>query len=225
MLGRHIQTQHPAFYVPKVSSAKRLAAKALQAHSVATEMKRLAKRGIRLLPKSRLDASTRMMVNAWLKRLSESANVSENLLIAGMEKSERGIQSQREFKALQASIIQASKLGDDSLPGLYARSTHFNPTVAGEILKLAFLLNKSWSFATHLLLLYGLESLAEQLATTGALPPLDVSSPSRSLAEAQKEAGRERIQSERNAAFESRNPGFDPDTRPKPYVVKQKYDI
>ena len=202
-----------------------LVAKALQAQQVAKEINRLAKRGLRFLPSTKLDATTRTLVNAWQKKLGGSAVASENLLIAGLEKAERGIHSIKEFNTLKASILNSRQVGNPALPGLYTRSTHFNTEVAGEILKLAFSLNKSWSFAVHILLLYGLEAMAEQIATQGALLPTKVASPSKELAEGQTKAGREAIQAERDAAFKARNPDFDPDNRIKPYFPEQNLDI
>ena len=200
--------------------AVRLAAKALQAHEVAKEMKRLGERGVRFLPKGRMDKETADMVKAWITRMNDSSKVSENLLIAGIDHSEKGVTSIREFNAIKKSIKQSADLGLDDKPGLWNRATHFNPTVAGEVLKLAFTLDKSFSFAVHLLLLYGLESLAEEISTTGPHPPTDIESPSKSIAQNQKQAVRVDVQEERNEAFYSRNPTFNPENRLTPYVIE-----
>lgn len=213
------------FEIPKapqkrVSGPVRLAAKVLQSHEVAKEMKRLGERGIRFLPKGRLDKQTVAMINAWVTRMNDSAKASDNLLIAGMEQAEKGIASIREFNRLKESIKESAKLGQGNLPGLWQRSTWFNPQVAGEILKLAFTLNRSWSFCVHLLLLYGLESLADELATVGPHPPTEILSPSKNIAQNQKQAVRDDVQKERDQSFWERNPNFNPENRLKPFVVK-----
>jgi hypothetical protein len=197
-----------------------LAAKVLQAKQVAEEMKRLGKRGIRFLPKGRLDQQTINMIEAWSKKLSDSSKVSDNFLIAGMDHAEAGVKSIKEFNRLKQSIKESAKLGMNDLPGLWPRQVWFNPQVAGELLKLAFTLNRSLSFVTHLVLLYGLEALAEELSTVGPHPPTEISSPSRTIAGNQNQAVRNDVQQERDADFWKRNPTFDPMTRPKPFVVK-----
>jgi len=201
-------------------SAALLATKVLQAKAIATEMKRLKERGVRFLPKGRLDKQTITMVNAWADKLNNSAKVSDNLIIAGMDQVEEGIKSIKEFTKLKAQIKESMKLGLNNLPGLWPRKVWFNPQVAGELLKLAFTLNRSFSFCVHLVLLYGLESLAEELSTVGPHPPNEISSPSKSIAKNQLAEKQKDVQSERDAEFWKRNPNFSVETRPKPYVVK-----
>jgi hypothetical protein len=221
-LGTHVKKEHPEHFVPRrPTSAKRIAAKIVQSMEVAKEMKRLANRGVRFLPKSRLDKTSINMINAWIAEMSSSKEVQDNLLIAGFGKAERGVASQKEFLTLQGAIVDAAKLSYDNLPGLYKRVTQFQPQVAGEILKLAFALNKSWSFTTHLLLLYGLEAMAEELSTSGPQPPGSVSSPAGEVTKNQKEEQRMFVQAERDKKFRARNPNFDPDNRPAPYIIKE----
>jgi hypothetical protein len=205
--------------VVRVPASVRLAAKVLQAHEVAKEIKRLGERGIRFLPKGKLDKQTIDMVNAWCTKLSDSSKASDNLLIAGMDHAEKGVKSIKDFNTLKRQIIESSKLGLNNLPGLWPRQVWFNPQVAGELLKLAFTLNRSLSFTVHLVLLYGLESLAEELSTVGPHPPNEIGSPSRELAQNQKQAVRNDVQKERDEAFYARNPTFDSDKRLKPYTV------
>ena len=201
-------------------TAVKLAAKVLQAHTVAKEIKRLGERGVRFLPKGKMDKTDVLLVNDWIKKMNNSARVSENLLIAAIDQSEKGIASIKEFNQIKASIKMSAELGLDNKPGLWNRSTHYNPTVAGEILKLAFSMNKSFSFAVHLLLLYGLESLAEEISTTGPHPPTDIESPSKAIAQNQKQAHREDVQKERTSEFQRRNPTWSPDQRPSAHVIK-----
>jgi hypothetical protein len=184
--GTHIKKEHPDKFVGRVTSASRLAAKVLQAHYVAQEMKRLSDKGIRFLPSKHLDYQVKQNIQAWMGQLKRSQDVRHNLLVEGLDKAERGVQSIRDFKRLQTAIVQSSKLSPDGSVGLYKRHTHYNTSVAGEILKLSFALNKTWSFAVHLLLLYGLEAMAEQIATTGVLPPTEIQSPTRELAKAER---------------------------------------
>ena len=180
----------------------------------------MGKRGVRFLPKGKLDKSTADMINGWIDRMNNSAKVSDNLLIAGITHSEAGIASVREFNAIKDSIKQSAALGLDSKPGLWARQVHFNPQVAGEVLKLAFTLNRSLSFCVHLLLLYGLESLADELATVGPHPPTEIVSASKAIAENQKLAVRVDVQDERDAEFYARNPNFNPNNRYAAHIMK-----
>jgi hypothetical protein len=179
----------------------------------------MGERGVRFLPKGKLDRSTVDMVNAWIKKMKDSAKVSDNLLIAGIDHSEGGVSSIKEFNQIKASIAQAAKLGLDDKPGLWDRKTHYNPTVAGEVLKLAFTLDKSFSFAVHLLLLYGLESMAEEISTTGPHPPTDIESPSKSITQNQKQAAREDVQKERDVEFYARNPNWKQENRPAGHII------
>jgi hypothetical protein len=210
----------PRIVKPHISIATKLAVKVLQANEVQKEMKRLGKRGIRFLPKGRLDKFTISMINAWADKMNNSAKASDNLLIAGMDQAEKGVASIREFNRLKESIKESAKLGQGDLPGLWQKSIWFNPQVAGELLKLAFSLNRSISFVCHLVLLYGLEALAEELSTVGPHPPTEILSPSKSLAQNQKQAVRNDVQKERDEAFYERNPGWDQKNRPGAHIVK-----
>lgn len=180
----------------------------------------MGERGVRFLPKGRLDKEMVSMVNDWIKKMKDSARVSENMLIAGIDQSEGGVSSIKEFNQIKESIKMSAKLGLNDKPGLWNRATHYNPTIAGEVLKLAFTLGKSFSFAVHLLLLYGLESLAEEISTTGPHPPTDIESPSKAIVQNQKQAVRVDVQDERDEAFYSRNPTFNPADRLEPHLVK-----
>jgi hypothetical protein len=196
-----------------------LATKVLQARAVASEMKRLKDRGIRFLPKGRLDKQTIAMINAWADKLNNSAKVSDNLIIAGMDQAEDGIKSVREFTKLKASIKESAKLGLNNLPGLWDRKIWFNCQIAGELLKLAFTLNRSFSFCVHLVLLYGLESLAEELSTVGPHPPNEISSPSKTIAKNQMQEKIKGDQKDKDEAFWARNPTFDPNNRAEPFIT------
>ena len=224
-LGRHVQLKHPEHWIPRKQpkSARVLAARVLQSHAVATEMKRLARRGIRFLPKTPLGKVDVDIINAWIREM-ETGSADEKMLLGGLDTVERGIRSQKDFALLQASIKESAKLGMNDLPGLYDRRTWFNTDVAGECLKLAFALNRSWSFSVHLLLLYGLDALAEELATTGIEPPKRVRSPSKAVANQHAknamEHRRAEVAAEHHAEFLARNPTFDPDNRATPHVEK-----
>jgi hypothetical protein len=217
--GRHIQSRHPQNWVPsKGKSVKAHAAKMLQTRQAAKEIERLGGRGVRFLPKV-LDPHAITMVNNWIKNMKNSSRASDNLLIAGIDQSEDGISSIKEFNQIKASIKAFARLGLDDKPGLWDRKTHYNPTIAGEVLKLAFLLGQSFSFAVHLLLLYGLEAMAEEVATTGPHPPSGIGSPSKAIDEIQKQAARVDVQKKRDAEFWARNPSFDPTKRPAAHVI------
>ncbi len=199
-----------------------LATKIMQAKAVASEMKRLKDRGIRFLPKGRLDKQTISMVNAWADKLNNSAKVSENFIIAGIDQAEDGVKSVKEFNTLKLQIKESSKLGLNNLPGLWPRKIWFNPQVAGELLKLAFALNRSISFTTHLVLLYGLEALAEELSTVGPHPPNQIDSPAKALAKNQSGENKGLSQEEKDKAFQERNKNFDPKKHlsNQPYIIK-----
>ncbi len=224
LLGKHIKQKHPEHFIPrrKPPSAVKLAAKVLQAHNVAKEMKRLAARGIRYLPKGKLDASTVQMIQAWANKTAHSTDPNLNLLMAGLDSAETAISSVREFTKLKEAIKESAKLNLDGIPAVYEKKSYYNPEVAGEILKLAFSLNKSWDFTQNLLLLYGLESLADEIATVGPHPPTEISSPSKSLSAAAKEEERRAIQTQRDAEFAARNKDFNPKKHlsDAPYIVK-----
>ncbi len=210
----------PRVIKPRVPYSVKLAAKVLQANEIQKEMKRLGQRGLRFLPKGKLDKTTVAMINAWADRMNNSAKASDNLLIAGMEQAEQGIKSIKDFNKIKQSIKESAKLSQGDLPGLWDRKVWFNPQVAGELLKLAFTLNRSLSFCVHLVLLYGLESLAEEISTVGPHPPTELLSPSKRIAKNQVQAVRNDVQQERDEAFYKRNPSFNIENRPKPYIEK-----
>lgn len=224
-LGTHMYYHHPQHFEPKrKESVKKLAAKVLQSHAVAKEINRLAERGVRFLPKNAMGKVEVQMVQAWLQRMKGSDDVKQRMLLGGMERAERGIHSQQEFLRLQKNIKALAELDDRDLPGLYQHSTYFTPGVAGEILKLAFALNKSWSFSVHLLLLYGLDALAEQIAKAGPHPPEFLSKPAKAIAANQAEERRQDLLPGYQKDFNERNPNFDPDKRVAPYVEKVTYE-
>lgn len=185
-------------------------------------MKRLATKGIRFLPKGKLDATTVQMIAAWAAKIAHSTDPSLNLLTAGLDSAETAVSSVREFTRLKEAIKESAKLNLDGLPAVYEKKSFYNPEVAGEILKLAFSFNKSWSFTQNLLLLYGLKSLADEIVSVGPHPPMEICSPSKSLSAAAKEEERKAIQAQRDAEFAQRNKNFNPQKHLSnaPYIVK-----
>jgi hypothetical protein len=181
VLGRHIQSTHPDKFQGRQKQPKhKIAAKAIQAMNVAKEINRLARKGVRFLPKSRLDRTTIGLVNEWLKQQTVDPEAKKTLMLGALENVESSIRTDKQFLDLQASIKQSLKTSSDAvLPALYSKSTWFDTETASEILKLAYALGKTWSFAVHLLLLYGLTAMAEEVSSGKLKPPTLMAHPAK----------------------------------------------
>jgi hypothetical protein len=198
--SRHVQYCHPKFWVehhqkititgkqryaqnrsagtilrnPKIVRQK--ISRAAQEFRAIEEISKASSAGLRVIPTKHLDDTTRFQVEKWIKGIKNLPKLRKRLFMEAVEKTEDKYRDEvsyrRSLKAIQMVIEESTAL---KKPTVVTHEVSFDPQVALEIVKLCWALNRGWSFVVHLLALYGLKSITENLHNAGISPPSTLS--------------------------------------------------
>ncbi len=141
----------------------------------AEELEKASAVGMHAVPLDAINDLTRDQIKKFLGAVNRLPGVSRKLFMEAVSKVDDGFKTKNDYrKALELAKVVTEEATSSGKYAVLERKVYFDPRVSVEIIKLAYALDRGYSFIVHLLLLYGLKALSAGLRREGITPPSDV---------------------------------------------------
>ncbi len=141
----------------------------------AEELEKASAVGMHAIPLDAINDLSRDQIKKFLGAVNRLPGVSRKLFMEAVSKVDDGFKTKNDYrKALELAKVVTEEATSSGKYAVLERKVYFDPRVSVEIIKLAYALDRGYSFIVHLLLLYGLKALSSGLRREGITPPSDV---------------------------------------------------